>query len=98
MINTVSVCPLPSVDLDLDLWIRMVLLNYESGSGSPVHYRSVYYLCPNLKTRVFVKTSPKRSCSVIDNERFGLVFAKTRSIISGTGHFGGQWKMLLSKY
>jgi hypothetical protein len=32
-----------------------------------------------------VKTSPKRSCSVIENERFGLVFAKTGSIISGTG-------------
>jgi hypothetical protein len=32
-----------------------------------------------------VKTSPKRSYSVIENERFGLVFAKTVSIISGTG-------------
>jgi hypothetical protein len=32
-----------------------------------------------------VKTSPKRSYSVIENERFGLVFAKTGSIISGTG-------------
>jgi hypothetical protein len=31
-----------------------------------------------------VKTSPKRSYSVIENERFGLVFAKTVSIISGT--------------
>jgi hypothetical protein len=31
-----------------------------------------------------VKTSPKRSNSVIENERFGLVFAKTVSIISGT--------------
>ncbi len=41
--------------------------------------------CLNLQTRVFVKTSPKRSYSVIDNERFGLVFAKTVSIISGTG-------------
>jgi hypothetical protein len=26
----------------------------------------------------------KRSCAVIENERFGLVFAKTGSIISGT--------------
>jgi hypothetical protein len=34
---------------------------------------------------VFTKTSPKRSFSVIQNERFGLVFAKTGSIISGTG-------------
>jgi hypothetical protein len=32
-----------------------------------------------------VKTSPKRSYSVIQNERIGLVFAKTVSIISGTG-------------
>jgi hypothetical protein len=32
-----------------------------------------------------VKTCPKRSYSVIENERFGLVFAKTLSIISGTG-------------
>ncbi len=32
-----------------------------------------------------MKTSPKRSYSVIENERFGLVFAKTGSIISGTG-------------
>jgi hypothetical protein len=31
-----------------------------------------------------VKTSPKRSYSVIENERIGLVFAKTVSIISGT--------------
>jgi hypothetical protein len=31
-----------------------------------------------------VKTSPKRSYSVIENERFGLVFAKTVSIISAT--------------
>jgi hypothetical protein len=35
----------------------------------------------------FAKTSPKRSFSVIENERFGLVFAKTGSIISGTGHW-----------
>ncbi len=31
-----------------------------------------------------MKTSPKRPYSVIENERFGLVFAKTGSIISGT--------------
>ncbi len=31
-----------------------------------------------------MKTSPKRSYSVIENERFELVFAKTGSIISGT--------------
>jgi hypothetical protein len=37
-----------------------------------------------------VKTSPKRSYSVIENERFGLVFAKTVSIISGTGVTGSD--------
>ena len=35
-----------------------------------------------------MKTSPKRSYSVIENERFGLVFAKTGSIISGTVECG----------
>ena len=34
-----------------------------------------------------MKTSPKRSYSVIENDRFGLVFAKTGSIISGTEKF-----------
>ncbi len=31
-----------------------------------------------------MKPSPKRSYSVIETERFGLAFAKTGSIISGT--------------
>ncbi len=39
---------------------------------------------PELIDPVFTKTSPKCSFSVIQNERFGLVFAKTGSIISGT--------------
>jgi hypothetical protein len=39
---------------------------------------------PEFIDPVFTKTSPKRSFSVIQNERFGLVFAKTVSIISGT--------------
>jgi hypothetical protein len=48
-------------------------------------FRYIHALqCPNLQTRVFVKTSPKRSCAVIENQRIGLVFAKTGSIISGT--------------
>ncbi len=34
-----------------------------------------------------MKTCPKRSYSVIENERFGLVFAKTGPIISGTRIF-----------
>ncbi len=39
---------------------------------------------PEFIDTVFAKTSPKRSFSVIENERFGLVFAKTRSLNSGT--------------
>ncbi len=40
---------------------------------------------PEFIDPAFTKTSPKRSFSVIQNERFGLVFAKGGSIISGTG-------------
>ncbi len=40
---------------------------------------------PEIIDPVFAKTSPKRSFSVIQNERFGLVFVKTWSINSGTG-------------
>jgi hypothetical protein len=36
---------------------------------------------------VFAKTRPKRSFSVMENERFEIVFAKTGSINSGTGMF-----------
>jgi hypothetical protein len=39
---------------------------------------------PEFIDPVFTQTSPKRSFSVIQNERFGLVIAKTGSIISGT--------------
>ncbi len=42
-------------------------------------------MVPEFIEPVFTKTSPKRSFSVIQNERFGLVFAKTGSIISGMG-------------
>ncbi len=45
---------------------------------------------PVVEHPVFVKTSPKHSFSVIQNERFGLVFVKTGSIISGTGVLLGQ--------
>ncbi len=38
---------------------------------------------PEFIDPVFTKTSPKRSFSVIQNERFGLVFTKTGSINSG---------------
>jgi hypothetical protein len=39
---------------------------------------------PEFIDPVFAKTSRKRSFSVIENERFRLVFAKTGSINSGT--------------
>jgi len=34
--------------------------------------------CAEFIDPVFAKTSPKRSFSIIENDRFGLVFAKTR--------------------
>ncbi len=40
---------------------------------------------PEVIDPVFAKTNPKRSFSVIENEHFGVVFAKTGSINSGTG-------------
>jgi hypothetical protein len=39
---------------------------------------------PEFIDPVFGKKSPKQSFSVMQNERFGLVFAKTGSINSGT--------------
>ncbi len=45
---------------------------------------------PELKDPLFAKTSPKLSFSVNINERFGLVFAKTGSINSGTAQ---AWRM-----
>jgi hypothetical protein len=40
---------------------------------------------PEFRDQVFTKTSPKGSFSITENERFGLVFAKTGSVNSGTG-------------
>jgi hypothetical protein len=40
---------------------------------------------PEFIEIVFAKTSTKRWFSMTENERFGLVFAKTGSINSGTG-------------
>jgi hypothetical protein len=40
---------------------------------------------PENRDPVFAKTSPKRSFCMTENERFGLVFVKTRSMNSGTG-------------
>ncbi len=42
---------------------------------------------PKFIDPVFAKTSPKHS---MKNERFGLVFAKTGSINSGTGRLGSE--------
>jgi hypothetical protein len=39
---------------------------------------------PEFIDPVFAKTCPKRSVSLIEDERFGLVFAKTGFINSGT--------------
>ncbi len=41
---------------------------------------------PEIIDPVFAKTSPERSFCMTENERFGLVFVKTGSINSGTGH------------
>ncbi len=46
---------------------------------------------PEFIDQVFAKTSPKRSFLLIENERFGLVFAKTGSINSGSGDFNGVY-------
>ncbi len=40
---------------------------------------------PEIIDPIFAKTSSKRSFSLIENERFGLVVVKTGSINSGTG-------------
>jgi hypothetical protein len=40
---------------------------------------------PEFIDPAFAKTSPKLSFLVIENEHFGLVFAKAGSINSGTG-------------
>ncbi len=45
----------------------------------------VYRYVPEFIDPRFRENKPRRSYSVIENERFGLVFAKTVSIISGMG-------------
>jgi hypothetical protein len=40
---------------------------------------------PEIINQVFVKTFPKRSFCMTENERFVIVFVKTGSINSGTG-------------
>jgi hypothetical protein len=56
--------------------------------GNWQNYRTfVYFRNPVFEfiDPVFAKTFPKPSFSITENERFGLVFAKTGSINSGTG-------------
>ncbi len=55
--------------------------NRKGVGGSQVQILAV----PEFIGPVFTKTSAKRSFFVLANERFGLVFAKTGSINSGTG-------------
>jgi len=55
-----------------------------------VQYESLYCgdtSVPEFIDPVFAKTSPKRSFSMTEYERFGLVFAKTGSINSSTGDY-----------
>jgi hypothetical protein len=50
----------------------------------------VSYPVPKIIDPVFAKTSPKRSFCMTENEGFGLVFVKTGSINSGTGHWNPE--------
>jgi len=56
-----------------------------------------YNPVPEIIDSVFAKTNPKRSFSMTENGRFGLVFAKTGSINSGNdpGRLGPFLKSLL---
>ncbi len=55
---------------------NLSIFNPNSGKYNPV---------PEIIDPVFAKTSPIPSFSMTENERFGLVFANTGSINSGTG-------------
>jgi hypothetical protein len=58
---------------------------YKTGFFPDILYLSLTSPVPEFIDPVFAKTSPKRLFSVIENEHFGLVFAKTGSINSGMG-------------
>ncbi len=66
--------------------LRIISYQYFSQStvSAPAQYISqfytaVYYLpVPKIIDPVFAKTSPKRSFSMTEYERLGLVFTKTR--------------------
>jgi hypothetical protein len=56
--------------------------------GDAGEYRELYLsslAVPEFIDPVFRNTSPKRSFLVMQNERFGLVFVKTGSIVSDNG-------------
>jgi hypothetical protein len=54
---------------------------------------------PEFIDPVFAKTSPKRLFSIIENERFGFVFAKTGSINSGTVFLTSRlWNLSIFSY
>jgi hypothetical protein len=54
---------------------------------------------PEFTDPVFAKTSPKRSFPMIENERFGLVFARTGSINLGTVlHFSLKMENIFIKF
>ncbi len=57
------------------------------------HLWNHFSLVPEIIDPVFAKTSPKRSFSMTEYERSGLVFTKTRSINSGTGEM--KWVNVL---
>jgi hypothetical protein len=56
-----------------------------SHQSARLHKLAEPILVPEFIDPVFTKTSLKCLFSAIQNERFGLVFTKTGSIISGTG-------------
>jgi hypothetical protein len=51
-------------------------------------------LAPEIIDPAFAKANPKRSFSIIENECFGLVVAKTGSINSGTLLFYSAFQWL----
>ncbi len=63
-------------------FVKVFMANLAAGKlqGKWFHWSLPKFIDP-----VFMKTSPKRPFSLIENERFGLVFRKTGSINSGTG-------------
>jgi hypothetical protein len=59
--------------------------NLASGNeGSHEMLQIIRKPLPQFIDPVFVKTSPKHSFSITENDHFGLDFAKTGSINSGT--------------